>query len=89
MTLTEAAAAGTPSVASDIVGHRDAMAPGSGLLASDDLEFEANVRKMLADASFRTAAGHIAHSSSKTLNWDTTATELLKLLVADADRLQR
>ena len=36
MTLTEAAACGTPAVASDIDGHRDAIQHGtSGLLAAD------------------------------------------------------
>ena len=37
MTLTEGAACGTPAVATDIVGHRDAVDAGrSGLLAADD-----------------------------------------------------
>ena len=40
MTLTEAAACGTPSVATDIAGHRDSVAAGqSGLLAADDRAF--------------------------------------------------
>jgi glycosyltransferase involved in cell wall biosynthesis len=40
MTLTEAAACGTPAVASDIAGHRDSVAPGlSGLLAGSNAAF--------------------------------------------------
>ena len=82
MTLTEAAASGTPAVASDIVGHRDAMAAGAGILASSDLEFESGVRKMLADGEFRAASGAAARDASVTLDWNATAAGLLQLLVA-------
>lgn len=81
MTLTEAAASGTPAVASDIVGHRDAMGPGAGILAASDLEFESGVRKMLDDAEFRSASGATARQASLTLDWDRTAAQLLDLLV--------
>ena len=47
MTLTEAAACGTPAVASDIAGHRDAVVDGqSGLLAADVDALAAALRRV-------------------------------------------
>jgi glycosyltransferase involved in cell wall biosynthesis len=86
MTLTEAAACGTPAVASDIVGHRDAVPDGCGLLVADDLDLEAALRKVLLDADLRARLGTAAAARARTLTWDATAAGVLGLLLADAER---
>ena len=54
MTITEAAACGTPAVVSDIAGHRDALHDGrSGLLRTDDAALAANLTAVLTDATLR------------------------------------
>ena len=80
MSLTEAAACGTPAVASDIAGHRDAVAVGrSGLLVDDNAIGETisrvlRDRDLLADLS----AGALQYASE--LTWDQTALRLFSLL---------
>ncbi len=85
MTLTEAAACGTPAVASNIVGHREAVAAGAGLLVDSDLDFESSLRKLLTDTAYRPALSREA-LAARELSWDSTAARLLSLLVADAKR---
>lgn len=85
MTLTEAAACGTPVVASDIPGHRDSVAPGvSGLLASDEREFAAHLTTVLTDSALRESLerGAIRHASE--LTWDAAAIKALRILADDA-----
>ncbi|MFM7068117.1 MAG: glycosyltransferase family 4 protein, partial [Actinomycetes bacterium] len=54
MTITEAAACGTPTVATDIAGHADAVVNGqSGLLARGDDEFVEQMVRALTDADLR------------------------------------
>jgi glycosyltransferase involved in cell wall biosynthesis len=54
MTITEAAACGTPAVATDIAGHRDAVDRGrSGYLARDERELVARIDEVLADEAER------------------------------------
>jgi glycosyltransferase involved in cell wall biosynthesis len=89
MTLTEAAACGTPAVASDIVGHRDAVPEGTGLLAASELGLEAALRKLLRDHDLRARLGDGALARARRLTWDTTAAHLLALLVDDAARRRR
>ncbi|MEZ5343150.1 MAG: glycosyltransferase family 4 protein [Acidimicrobiales bacterium] len=81
MTLTEAAAAGTPAVATDIIGHRDAMGEGAGVLAHSDEAFASAVRSLLDDPAELAACSKRAFVSSQALSWDRTAAELLQLLV--------
>lgn len=85
MTLTEAAAVGTPAVATDIVGHRDAVAAGAGLLVDDQVGFETALRKVLTDGELRAELGSAALGARR-LSWDATAARLLGLLVDDAQR---
>ena len=80
MSLTEAAACGTPSVAVDIAGHRDAVAQGrSGLLVADD-ELANGIVELLVDSdrleSFRRGALEWAAE----LSWDNSALRLFELL---------
>jgi len=74
MTLTEAAACGTPSVATDIAGHRDSVAANlSGLLATDHRELTRSISAVLSDPELRSrlSAGALQHAS--TLTWQATA----------------
>lgn len=85
MTLTEAAACGTPVVATDIVGHRDAVAAGAGILVDSELEFESAFRKLLSDSQYRHRLAQEA-TSARELTWERTAANLLNLVVKDAAR---
>jgi glycosyltransferase involved in cell wall biosynthesis len=90
MTLTEAAACGTPSVVTDIAGHRDAVLDGtSGLVApagdaSDPTGVAAAIHRVLSDDRLRTdlSAGALAHAS--TFTWQATARGTLEALAARA-----
>ena len=86
MTLTEAAACGTPAVATDIAGHRDAVVDGvSGLLAPpsaladrlDDVLSNEVLRERLSRGARRTAAE---------LTWEATARGTMAVLSAEALR---
>jgi glycosyltransferase involved in cell wall biosynthesis len=81
MTLTEAAACGTPSVATNIAGHRDAVAREvSGILVDSDDAFSATLVDVLNNHALlaRLSKGAIAHARS--LSWDRTAYETFSLL---------
>jgi glycosyltransferase involved in cell wall biosynthesis len=88
MTITEAAACGTPAVVTDIAGHRDAVSRGeSGLLASTQEEFVAQVDSVLRDEALRRrlSAGALAHAERFT--WAATARGTLEVLAREARRL--
>lgn len=89
LTLTEAAACGTPVVASRIPGHVDAVEEGvSGLLAGDTSELGLLLSKVLLDEGLRTslARGAIEHASR--FRWDESAAILLRVLCGEAARLR-
>ena len=87
MTLTEAAACGTPSVATDIAGHRDAVAHDrSGLLAADDDAFVDALRRLLSDPELRDRLRTGAQEHAGRFTWEATARGTLEVLVADALR---
>jgi glycosyltransferase involved in cell wall biosynthesis len=89
MTLTEAAACGTPVVATRIAGHLDAVAEGrSGLLADDDAELAQHLTAVASDAELRDrlAEGALAHSTQFT--WEATARAILTALAEEAERWQ-
>jgi glycosyltransferase involved in cell wall biosynthesis len=80
LTLTEAAACGTPAVATDIGGHRDSVLAGeTGLLAPPERLGEA-LTTMLADHALRRRLGAAALARARTLSWDTTARGVLEVL---------
>ncbi|MCE2807666.1 MAG: glycosyltransferase family 4 protein [Actinobacteria bacterium] len=90
MTLTEAAGCGTPSVATDIAGHRDSVAPDlSGLLARSPREFTEQVTAVLTNTSLRDqlSAGALQHAA--TLTWAATALGTFTPLAEDAVRRQK
>jgi glycosyltransferase involved in cell wall biosynthesis len=87
MTITEAAACGTPSVATRIAGHEDAVADGvSGILADDDAGIAAALDRVLADAGLRArlSAGALDHAAAFT--WGATACGTLSVLAAETIR---
>ena len=87
MTLTEAAACGTPAVATDIAGHRDAVVDGaSGLLADSPAALAAHLTAVLTDPTLREqlSAGALARAAE--LTWEATATAMFDALAAGASR---
>jgi len=87
MTLTEAAACGTPAVATRIAGHADAVDDGtSGLLAEDDRQFTDHLVAIATDPTLRDrlGAGALAHAARFT--WEATATRILAALAFEACR---
>jgi glycosyltransferase involved in cell wall biosynthesis len=89
MTITEAAACGTPAVVTDIAGHHDAISPGhSGLLvpveggkplvdALDDVIRDRRLRQRLSN-------GAIEHAAQFT--WEASARGTLEALCTEARR---
>lgn len=87
MTLTEAAACGTPTVATDISGHADAVAAGrSGLLGSTDAELIALLSDVLSDETLRTRLQEGALTRAAELTWEHAATANFEVLAQDALR---
>ena len=87
MTLTEAAACGTPAIATSIAGHRDAVADGqSGLLVDDDHELAQRLLEVLSEPVLRDrlSVGALAHAARYT--WAATAHGAMQALVDDAKR---
>jgi glycosyltransferase involved in cell wall biosynthesis len=91
MTLTEAAACGTPAVATDISGHRDAVVDGrTGLLTDDSIDgVAAALAEVLIDAELRTALGKAALERALWFTWDATARSTLEALASEACRQRR
>lgn len=90
MTITEAAACGTPAVATDIAGHRDAVHDGrSGVLVDANADFASALQQVLTDPARRArlSAGAIARAGECT--WEATAVGTLEALASDARRRRR
>jgi glycosyltransferase involved in cell wall biosynthesis len=84
MTLTEAGACSTPSVATDIAGHRDAVVDGAtGVLVGDDAQLGAAIAKVLLDDELRRRLGRAARTRAQSLTWSRTAASLFALLAAN------
>ena len=87
MTLTEAAACGTPAVATRIPGHVDAIAEGqSGLLADDHDQMVDHLVRIATEADLRQSLhdGALRHAGQFT--WINTATRILETLADEALR---
>jgi glycosyltransferase involved in cell wall biosynthesis len=90
MGITEAAACGTPAVATDIAGHRDAVSVGrSGLLARDEADLVQQLGRLLGDTSLRETltAGAVEHAAAFT--WDATALGTFRALAFEAGAMRR
>jgi len=87
MTITEAAACGTPSVVTRISGHTDAVVEGSsGLLADDADQLADHLADVLGDADLRARLSRGALDRAAELTWDHTARGALEALARDAQR---
>jgi glycosyltransferase involved in cell wall biosynthesis len=85
MTLTEAAACGTPAVATAIAGHADAVVDGeSGLLVDDAGDFQTALNRLLSDDVLRNRLSKGALSRSRWFTWEATARRSLEVLAAPA-----
>jgi glycosyltransferase involved in cell wall biosynthesis len=88
MTLTEAAACGTPAVATRIAGHQDAVIDGvSGVLAGHGPEaLGAAMAGVLVDQALRQRLGRGALERAGQLTWTNTATELMRVVATEVSR---
>lgn len=81
MTITEAAACGTPAVATRIAGHVDAVQEGrTGLLADDAAGLVRHLDEVLSDDALRARLGAEALRVARTRTWDETARQMLAVL---------
>ena len=87
MTLTEAAACGTPAVATAIPGHVDAVLDGeSGLLVEDADDLAGAIGRILGDEVLRSRLARGALSRARWFTWDATARRALEALAEEATR---
>jgi glycosyltransferase involved in cell wall biosynthesis len=85
MTVTEAAACGTPSVVSRVSGHEDAVVDGvTGLLASGTEELRRGIDRVLRDPDRRERMSRAAREHAATFTWESTARRTLQVLADDA-----
>jgi glycosyltransferase involved in cell wall biosynthesis len=85
MTLTEAAACGTPAVATAIAGHTDAVLDGeSGLLVDDVEDLAGALRRVLGDEVLRSRLSKGALARARWFTWDATARRALEALAEGA-----
>ena len=85
MTVTEAGACGTPSVATRIGGHEDAVVDGtSGLLVDTTDDMVAALDAVLRDEVLRRRLGIGALDHASRLTWDATARGTLAALGTEA-----
>lgn len=90
MTITEAAACGTPAVVTDISGHADAVVDGtSGLLVEERDGLVAGLDRLLTDGDLRHRLAEGARQRASTLTWEATALGALQALADEAGRRTR
>ena len=87
MTLTEAAACGTPAVASRIAGHCDAVTDGrTGLLFDDQAGLVGHLRRLITDGALRARLGRGALALASRRTWDGAARATLEVLADEKSR---
>lgn len=85
LTISEAAACGTPAVASPIAGHADAVADGySGYLAEPGAAMVSAIDALLDNDLLRRRMRHGAIASAARLSWDRAALESMRVLAGNA-----
>lgn len=91
LSITEAAACGTPAVATRVAGHADAVRDGrSGLLVPGTAaDLGAALAQVLRDPQRRAELGEGALARAADLSWETTALGLMRVLAREAKRSQR
>jgi glycosyltransferase involved in cell wall biosynthesis len=84
MTLTEAAACGTPAVATAIAGHTDAVLHGeSGLLVEDADELAGALHRVVTDEVLRNRLSRGALDRARWFTWEATARRSLEALAEE------
>ena len=84
MTLTEAAACGTPAVATAIAGHADAVLDGeSGLLVESLDDLSGALGRVLGDEVLRSRLSKGALARARWFTWDATARRALEALAEE------
>jgi glycosyltransferase involved in cell wall biosynthesis len=84
MSLTEAAACGTPAVATAIAGHTDAVLDGeSGLLVDDVRDLPVALGRVLSDEVLRSRLSKGALARARWFTWGATARRALEALAAE------
>ncbi|HYZ97130.1 MAG TPA: glycosyltransferase family 4 protein [Acidimicrobiales bacterium] len=88
LTLSEAAACGTPAVATRIGGHIDAVVDGvGGVLAPGDSDSLGEaLGRVLADDELRRRLGDGARRHASELTWDHTAMGLMRVVADEVSR---
>jgi glycosyltransferase involved in cell wall biosynthesis len=90
MTLTEAAACGTPAVATRIAGHQDAVVEDvTGLLVPVGGDLAGTIDRMITDGALRERLGAAALAHAQGYTWQATALGTMQALVDDARRRRR
>jgi glycosyltransferase involved in cell wall biosynthesis len=90
MTITEAAACGTPAVATRIAGHADAIIDGkTGLLVDDPRALAPALDRVLGDDGFRRSLAEAALEHAARFTWGATACGTLEVLAAETLRRTR
>jgi glycosyltransferase involved in cell wall biosynthesis len=85
MTITEAAACGTPSVATRVAGHADAVIDGvTGLLVDGSDALRTALHKVLRDGALRARLSVAAQDHAARFTWEATARGTLEVLAAAA-----
>jgi glycosyltransferase involved in cell wall biosynthesis len=90
MTLTEAAACGTPAVATRIAGHLDSVVEGrTGLLTGESRdELAGALARVLGDDDLRARLSTGAREHAARYTWAATALGTLEVLAREAVRLR-
>jgi len=87
MTITEAAACGTPAVVTRIAGHTDAVEHGvTGLLVDSTEDLSGALRRLLGDPGLRSQMSDAATTRAARFTWEATAYGTLEVLAAEARR---
>jgi glycosyltransferase involved in cell wall biosynthesis len=89
MSLTEAAACGTPAVATRIVGHTDAVIDGkTGVLVDPDdpIALGDAISDIAGDDDRRRQLGTDALANTARFTWEATAVGIMRVLAAEATR---
>jgi O-antigen/teichoic acid export membrane protein len=85
LTVTEAAACGTPSAALRVGGLPESIADGeTGFLADDVPELTARVRDIVEDPELRDQLGNAGEARARSLTWEQTAQGSLGVLAETA-----
>lgn len=91
LSLTEAAACGTPAVATHIAGHRDAVRDGtSGLLTDGTADaLGGALARVLGDLGLRSTLAAGAVERARNLSWESTALGVMRSLAGQASNRRR